>query len=475
MKSPLTFFILALTAFVSITHSHAALEAGTAMVEITPEEWPVTLRGSFNPKGTASAHDPLNARSLALRNGEGRVVITVVDILFLSQDVIDEIKKDAATATGWATSEMLIAGTHTHSAPSLSDENDAPAEVAFRKKAKKNISLAIQTAIKNLQPAQAGFTKGELKEEVFNRRWYLEEGKMPANPFGEIDTVKMNPSRSTIVSPAGPTDPKIEVINIQKANGKPLSLLANYALHYIGGTDGSVSADYFGEFSRLIANRIGGRTPPQDFLGILSNGTSGDINNIDFDGTRPPRAPYEQIKLVASKVADEVWRATKDLDYEKDLAVGIRERRVTLRYRKPSEALVKRAHEILAMNEEERKSLPRLADHYAVRTLGALEKPDTVDVVIQAIRLGDQAIFAMPFEVLVEIGLDLKKESPLKHTMIIELANGAFGYLPPPHQHELGGYETWLGTSKVQKDASVILTKHLLEMMGEMARSAPEK
>ncbi len=472
MKFKISLFIFALTAFGPLTQSHAALEAGTAMVEITPDEWPVTLRGQFNPKPTTSAHDPLNARSLALRNGEGRVVITVVDILYLAQDVVDEIKKDAAAATGWKTTEMLIAGTHTHSAPNISDGNDTPPEVAFRKKAKANISLAIQTAIKNLQPAQAGFTNGELKEEVFNRRWYLEDGKMPANPFGGIDTVKMNPSRSTIVSPAGPTDPRIEVINIQKPNGKPLGLLANYALHYVGGTDGSVSADYYGEFSRLISNRIGGRSPG-DFLGIMSNGTSGDINNIDFEGKRPPRAQFEQIGLVAAKAADEVWRATKDLEYGKDLAVGIRERRVTLRYRKPDEALVKRAHEILAMNEEERKSLPRLADHYAVRTLAALEKPDTVDVVIQAIRLGDQAIFALPFEVLVEIGIDLKKESPLKHTMIIELANGAFGYLPPPHQHELGGYETWLGTNKVQKDASVILTKHLLEMMGEMARSAP--
>ena len=469
MKSLLTLFIFALGILVTFTQSHAALEAGTAMVDITPEEWPVTLRGSFSPKGATSAHDPLNARSLALRNGEGRVVITVVDILYLAQDVVDEIKKDAAAAAGWKTTEMLIAGTHTHSAPSISPGNDAPAEVAFRKKAMANISLAIQTAIKNLQPAQAGFTEGELKEEVFNRRWYLEEGTMPANPFGEIDTVKMNPSRSTIVSPAGPTDPKIEVINLQKTNGKPLGLLANYALHYIGGTDGSVSADYFGEFSRLVASRMGGRTPPEDFLGIMSNGTSGDINNIPFGSSRPPRAKFEQIKLVASKAADEVWEATQDLDYEKDLKVGVLERRVTLKYRKPDDALVKRAREILEMNEEERKSLPRLADHYAVRTLSALERPDTVDVAIQAIRLGDQAIFAMPFEVLVEIGMDLKKESPLKHTMIIELANGAFGYLPPPHQHELGGYETWLGTSKVQKDASVILTKHLLEMMSELA------
>jgi hypothetical protein len=77
----------------------------------------------------------------------------------------------------------------------------------------------------------------------------------------------------------------------------------------------------------------------------------------------------------------------------------------------------------------------------------------------------------MPFEVLVEIGLDLKKRSPFPRTLIVELANGGFGYLPPPHQHELGGYETWLGTSKMEKQASVILTDHLLEMLKELKKN----
>gem|GEM_PF-6138021 len=51
----------------------------------------------------------------------------------------------------------------------------------------------------------------------------------------------------------------------------------------------------------------------------------------------------------------------------------------------------------------------------------------------------------MPFEVLVEIGLELKERSPAPRTCIIGLANGGYGHLPPPRQVDLGGYETWLG------------------------------
>lgn len=450
----------------------AGIEAGLAAVEITPPEWPVTLRGSFNPKKAESANDPLRARSFAFRNGDGRAVITIVDILYMQQDLLDEIKSEAAKRTGWKATEMLIAGTHTHSAPSASGGSEEPAEVAFRAHAFEGIVKSIETAIANLEPARLGFGSDEEPSEVYNRRWYLKEGSMPPNPFGGIDKVKMNPPRDLIVKPAGPTDPEVAVISIQRRNGKALGLFANYALHYVGSIPGGqVSADYFGEFARVLPFKLAGRTPPPEFVAILSNGTSGDINNIDFHGKRPPRAPFEQIRQVASKVSDAAWRATRELEYESDLPVGILERRVTLKNRKPDPELVEKAKAILEMTGEELKKEPRLASHYALRTLKLNEVPDTTEVAIQAIRIGDQAILAMPFEVLVEIGLDLKKRSPFPRTLIVELANGGFGYLPPPHQHELGGYETWLGTSKMEKQASVILTDHLLEMLDELKKN----
>ena len=85
-----------------------------------------------------------------------------------------------------------------------------------------------------------------------------------------------------------------------------------------------------------------------------------------------------------------------------------------------------------------------------------------------AIRIGDQAIVTLPFETFVEIGLEIKEKSPFRHNLVIELANGSYGYLPTPKHHKLGGYETWLGTNKVQQDASDILTRHLLEMLKEL-------
>ena len=74
----------------------------------------------------------------------------------------------------------------------------------------------------------------------------------------------------------------------------------------------------------------------------------------------------------------------------------------------------------------------------------------------------------IPFEPFVEIGLDLKRRSPFPRTMVIGLANGNNGYLPTPEQHKLGGYETWLGTNKVEVEASTKIVNALLEMFAEL-------
>jgi hypothetical protein len=308
---------------------------------------------------------------------------------------------------------------------------------------------------------------------VFNRRWFLKPGKMPLNPFGEMDQVKMNPGTSPDVleRPAGPTDPDVTILSVQDAKSrKPLAVLASYSLHYVGGVPAStVSADYFGEFARLMPSRL---RAGEDFVAMLANGASGDINNIPFLVNRPPRAPFEQIGIVARKTADAAWHAHGKIEaHRADSRLGMVQREITLRLRRPTAEQIERAKAVLAVTEEaERAKLPRLADAYARRTLALAEAAETLSIPLQAVRIGDLGICAIPFETLVEIGLELKRRSPFAHTMVLGVANGYNGYLPTPEQHQLGGYETWLGTNKVQEDASVIITDQLLEMFGELAQ-----
>jgi hypothetical protein len=132
---------------------------------------------------------------------------------------------------------MLICSTHTHSGPS-SNTKDGPAPaVAYRKRLVDGIAHSLTQAHAALEPAAVAAASHPLPDEVFNRRWFLKAGKMPLNPFGRLDLVKMNPGTSPDVldRPAGPTDPELSILSVQDSKRRPLALVANYALHYVGG------------------------------------------------------------------------------------------------------------------------------------------------------------------------------------------------------------------------------------------------
>ena len=374
---------------------------------------------------------------------------------------------------------MMVSGTHTHSAPKGGDTS--PGRIAYEKRRTEGLTEALILAIESLEPAQIGFASDEEPTEVRNRRWITEEGKEAINPLGLPDKVKTNGGVKDKIGPAGPVDPEVCVIYAQTRKRKPLALIANYALHYVGAIPrvtlddgrevGMASADYFGEFARIKPYRVGGSAPPEYFVAMMTNGTSGDINNLTFNITRAPRAPWEQVQQVATKTADAAWRATRKIEtFNQTPLIATRQREVTLQYREPSQTELEKALELMKLTAKQRNEINSRTSGMASNTIkyASPEMPESEEVLIQAIRIGDQAVLSMPFEVLVEIGLELKEKSPFPHTFTIELANGGYGYLPPPNQHKLGGYETWLGTARFAEDSSVILTKHLLEMLDEL-------
>lgn len=472
-------FLAVLFFFCSSFNAQAApgFQAGTAAVDISPDVFPMQLRSGKSEY----VHDPLHVRAVAFENGEGRVVIALMDAIGVGREMTDEAKAIAAEKTGWKPEQMLVSGTHTHTAPKGGDTS--PGRIAYDKKRRAGLAEALIKAIESLEPAKVGFSSDEEPTEVYNRRWYLKPGTMDKNPMGEYDQVRTNAPRQNLLKPAGPTDPEVCIVDVRTRRGRPLGLIANYSLHYVGGVPkvteengrvvGMASADYYGEFARLMPYRVGGSRSPK-FVAMMTNGTSGDINNIDFYSKRAPRKPFEQIQIVAGKTADAAWRAVKKIEnYDENPLVSIIQREVTLKYRIPSVEEVDKALKLLGLSKKERDAINKrtgsVAQH-VVRFADPEEQPRTESVIVQAIRIGDQAVVSMPFEVLVEIGLNIKDKSPFSHTFTIELANGGYGYLPPPNQHKLGGYETWLGTSRFEKDSSDILTKNLLEMLAELKK-----
>lgn len=484
----LTFILSMLVCGAAAGAESNVFRAGAATSNITPSLGS-DLIGGFNPRGSTHIHDDLHVRCLALDDGETKLAIALVDNVQFPREIHDAAKALINEATGLPKENILIAATHTHSAPSLRGPSytvlGEPLD-DYQKFVIQRIADGVRRALNNLEPARIGWGVGEVPKHVFNRRWLLKDGQTVTSPFGDEELAVMNPGRyrDHLLEPAGPVNPKLYFISVEATDGRPIALLANYWLHYVGGVEqGHVSADYFGVFANRVQQLLSDPDQDPPFVGMLSNGASADINNNDYAnyGKQPRYAKYEKMRLIADDLAKEIVRVREAIEHCDWVKLGAAQSEMTLNHRRPSPEQATRAKALLENAQPDDPEYGRRAI-FARRALDAVEWPETVDVVVQTFRIGDLGIAALPFEVFAEIGFELEDRSPFETTLTFELANGGLGYLPTPKQHELGGYETWLTVSRVEKAASPKLVNRLVaqfqqlqEPKGEPAQSAEFK
>jgi neutral ceramidase len=447
--------------------------AGAAAGNITPPLDRPLVGGWSSPLAT-HIHDELHARCLVLDDGQTKLAIVLVDSLGVSREVCEAAGRMIEEKTGIPARNLMIAATHTHSSITTRGSSREKAHESFSDYeglVVRRIADGVRRAVNHLEPARIGWGRAEEPTQVFNRRYFMKPGTPTPSPFGGTDQVVMNPGQGNpnILKAAGPTDPEIAFLSVQSKDGRPIALLANYSLHYVGpGAGNVISADYFGVFADRIQELLGADRLAPPFIGILSNGTSGDINNINWLEKPTERwPPYAKMKQVADAVAKAVHEAHQKVTFHDWVALDARRQELSLAVRKPTPEQLTYAREILAKPEDAPRHHVR-ERVYANRVLGLAEAPDRRAVVLQAFRVGELGICAIPFEVFVEIGLQLKKDSPLGQTFTISHANGGHGYLPTAEQHDLGGYETWLGTCSVEIQAASRITDMLLEMLQDL-------
>jgi len=467
-----------------------AFRAGAATSNITPPLG-MPIVGGFAPFPSTHVHDELHARCLVLDDGATKLVIVVCDLLGIDRQVSDEARALIHKDLGIPPDNVLISATHTHSASSALGKDAriiSHTMDEYQRFVSRRIVDGVKRAVNLLRPAQIGFGQAEVAEHVFNRRWYMKEGTMPSNPFGRLDKVKMNPPAGSpnLLEPAGPTDPAIPFIALREPGGRPLALFSSYSLHYVGGVGpGHVSADYFGMYCEALAKLVSPPPAPPSqggekesssqgrekhaapFVALMANGTSGDINNINFRTPRGKQEPYAQMRYVAEDVANKVHAALAKVKYRDHVALAARYREPEIGTRRPSAELLAWAKKTVDERPQV-KGKTDLTRVYAERTFRMAEHPEKLAIPLQVFRIGDASIGTMPCELFCEIGLAFKKNSPLQPAWLVSIAHGYYGYLPTPRHHELGGYETWLGTNRLEVEASDKMLAELLAMVREM-------
>ena len=441
------------------------LFAGAACVDITPERLPVICNGEFVSRLIDVVEDPLSVSAIVFKRGEVEFAMAVVDTCMIPDWIHDKARELVAQKTGLRTDRVLISATHCHSAPSLIGILGSDPDVDYAATIPEKIAAAIATAKSHLVPAKIGFGAGADPNNVYCRRFIMQPGTAwtvdQALTGSRGDIAQMNPfdNHDKIVCRTGQPDPTVSVLSVVTEDGRPLAVFGNYSTHYAGAE--FLSADYFGVFRKRMKELIGA---DDDFVAIMSNGTSGDTNCIDFLHLD---RKYDRF-TVGESVSQAAFGAWKAIEYNASPLIDMMERPIELGIRQPTAEQLNHAREVCKSFEGR---LPEtFAEVYARECLYLADMPSRRSVRLQAIRLGELGIAAIPAEVYTFTGRELRAASAFENTFTISLANGSNGYLPTEESFELGGYTTWRArTSCLEETAERKIRNTMIKMLDQLA------
>ena len=444
------------------------LQAGAATSNITP--WlGVTMPGSFQPRYGEDVHDELLAKALVIDNGDVRIAMVTCDLIAVPEAIANAVKARIEERCGISPECVMVNATHTHSGAGVSNLLGMGEDEGYTTWLPLKVADAVELAVKRMQPARAGFASVMEDRISFYRRWLMKDG-----------TVRMNPGLNNpdLVRPMGEIDPELAMMYVEGVDGTPISVVASFSLHYVGtGSVGEVSADYFGQFFNLMRHYIGGNCVP-----ILWNAASGQINNNDYSGERIWRdRGHPRARRMANVLAGHVLTEIQLMDLDEELALEAVTGTLEFSRKVITETDLDIAEQILAGGYDYEEGpfswvvgQPVRKDRVGVyarqcQRLAAL--PEQMTAPVQAIRLGDAAILALPGEIFVETGLRIKAQTSASPLMLVSLANGYIGYVCTDEAlTQEGGYETWASLSSLGGVGTVpameSLSLSLLERLG---------
>ena len=435
-KTPQPIGSMLSSAVISISLITAApaegLRVGRGSIDITPAEGTPLLtpqRPPFEVKLAQKPHDPIRVKAIVLELAGVRAAIVACDITSLPLRMMQQARRLIEDSTEIDPASVMISSTHSHTAPQIRLQYLGKADEGAKGKAKQyvaelpgKIAEAVRLAEADLQAATVHAAVGRESSVSFNRRFYLRDGTVAANPFkGEDEKL------GEILRPAGPTDPDVGVVAYRDANGQPLAIMVNFSIHLdtMGGDQSSADIAY--PVEQLIQQVYGPET-----LVFWGSGASGNINHYDLMDPkrfRREKGAHESARI-GTIIAAEVLKAYAHLEPLRD-------------------APLRAAHEIVTVDYHPEKIAPIVA-----RMQGS---PRYFDGEVDVVRVGDRLVFeaevqvialgnelawvGLPGEMFVELGLNLKNGSPFRYTMVHSLSNGAIGYVPNLRSYSEGSRE----------------------------------
>lgn len=403
------------------------LKIGAATKIITPEldSW---VQGAGVPKKASSVRDELEVNGLYFSKGDFQLLMVSCDFAGIEPDLNVRLREAMGAATGILPRDILISSTHTHGGPSLLKTNYLmPLDTAYMKELLPWMVDLAKEAVGAAQPGKIGWAEGEV-QIGYNRRLTWADG---------THSMHGDASRKDFAGLEGPDDPQHLALFAADLKGNLLSIIYHNTTHpTIFYADGIFSADFPGEVRKTFRKEFKKSLPV-----LFLNGAQGDIsmeNMLD----RKSESDEVKMKKITDLVVGETMRLYKNIEYQTDPVLEHQYHDLKVKVRLPETGTLIRSKEILKRID----AGENIRGMEMIMAFGAVHLQETFgenpfDILpVHAIRIGDLAIVTQPCELFSQFGLDIKRRSPGKSTIVVGMTDGYNGYCPTIYGLLGGGY-----------------------------------
>jgi len=425
MKKNLTYLIravlmawmgLVLLCYTPVSAQEPTWKVGLAKRMITPKKsmW-MAGYATRNKPSSGKIHD-LWAKAIVMEDANGKQLVLIsTDLLGIPREIAKNVCAKLENAFGLSRESIVLNSSHTHSAPVLAgalhdiyeiDEVEQEKIEVYSGWLVNELISVVKEALHNKKSARVAVGSGMARFQV-NRR---------NNKESEI-------TRLSALN--GPSDYTVPIIKVMDSQGKLMALLVSYACHATVLDGYEWSGDYVGFAQLELENRYDG------CQAMFFQGAGADQNPL-------PRKSLARARQYGKVLAAAVEQVVEDDEFRPlapEVKMAFREIQL------PLEKIADKVYfeQLMAKNE-----VPAYTRKWAKRMMGRMQKgeqPETsYPYPIQCVQLGDQLLFALGGELVVQYALDLKKVYG-KQTIIFGYSNDVMAYIPSDKILEEGGYE----------------------------------
>jgi hypothetical protein len=402
----------------SLSATASGFRAAAAKADITPNS-PQWLMGYADRQSTGVL-DHIYVRVAAMEASGVQMYLASSDLTLFSPSVYDDVATELQRTMGIPRLNFWWGVTHTHAAPEVGPPGIYTALLKgrgghqwnreYEDFVKQSLIHAVAEARGKLESARITFGQGIAMANI-NRRAKDVDGKV-----------------SLGFNPDGPTDRQIGLIRLERQDGNPIALLANYAMHgtVMGGQNLLVSGDGPGTVEAYLEQKL-------NIPVLYFNGAAGNLAPIY---TGRPNASEGHLSQFRVLLGDHILKAARTMGPATD--------GVTLWT----------GEKTILTPQRQGLAWPEELSRYA-----ASEGRPMVKLPVRFLRINDTLIWSAPVEMFCEMAMAVRNASPFLHTFYFGYTNGWLAYLPTAQAFAEGGYEpaTSPFTSQAQSDVTEVV------------------